>query len=222
MTNNSFDTDAADRDYSPRSEALVVSVGRRSHDQRLSTSLSAIYLTEEDGLLGSRGAGGLAFTDGSVSEGLTFSTSYQLTPFTRLSASYTESLSKADTSTDNLLTLKTGRLSSNAFAVGLSQQQLFSGSDELKFSVAQPLRIHGGIMNLTHDDYYDESGKMHSRNVDINLAPSGRQIDYQLQYAFSTAKHLDLSAFAYFANDYLHQKNQTDYGVGLRMKGQFR
>ena len=76
-------------------------------------------------------------------------------------------------------------------------------------------------MTLSHDDYYDETETMHSRSVDIDLKPTGRQIDYQLQYNFSPKKHLTLGAFAYYANDYLHQKTLTDHGMGVRMMGNF-
>ncbi|MBT3771145.1 MAG: hypothetical protein HOF85_14975, partial [Acidiferrobacteraceae bacterium] len=56
---------------------------------------------------------------------------------------------------------------------------------------------------------------------DIDLKPTGRQIDYQLQYSFSPKKNLTLGAFAYYANDYLHQKTLTDHGVGIRVMGEF-
>ena len=46
-----------------------------------------------------------------------------------------------------------------------------SDNDELKFSISQPLRVRGGSMSLSHDDYYDEFETVHSRNVDINLTP---------------------------------------------------
>ena len=223
LSNNTLDTesDAKDRDYAPKSDAVVVSLGRSSTDRRLSGSLSATYLMEEEGVLGTGGSGGLAFTDGSESQALTLNTHYQLTGSTRLSASYTQAFSEADTSADHLLTLKGAHLASDAFALGVSQHHLMSDNDELKFSISQPLRVRGGSMSLSHDDYYDEFETVHSRNVNIDLTPSGRQIDYQLQYRFSPKKNLSLSAFAYYANDYLHQAHQTAHGLGVRMNGRF-
>ena len=223
LTNNTLDTesDAKDRDYAPKSDAVVLSLGRKSADKRLSGSLSATYLMEEDGVLGTGGSGGLAFTEGSESQAVTLNTHYQLTGNTRLSASYTQAFSQADTSTDHLLTLNSSYLASDAFALGVSQRHLMRDHDELKFSISQPLRVNGGSMSLSHDDYYDEFETMHSRNVDIDLTPSGRQIDYQLQYRFSPKKNLSLSAFAYYANDYLHQAHLTDHGVGVRVNGRF-
>lgn len=221
LTNNTFDSDADERDFAPKSDAVVMALGRTSADKRLSGSLSATYLMEDQGVLGTGGAGGLGFTEGSESQAITLSTSYQLSGNTELSASYTESFSKGDTSTDNLLTLTSSHLVSNAFAIGVAQRHLISDTDELKFSIGQPLRVDGGSMTLSHDDYYDETETMHSRSVDIDLKPTGRQIDYQLQYNFSPKKHLTLGAFAYYANDYLHQQNLTAHGVGVRMMGSF-
>ena len=221
LTNNTFDSDADERDFAPKSDAVVMALGRTSADKRLSGSLSATYLMEDQGVLGTGGAGGLGFTEGSESQAITLSTSYQLSGNTELSASYTESFSKGDTSTDNLLTLTSSHLVSNAFAIGVAQRHLISDTDVLKFSIGQPLRVDGGSMSLSHDDYYDETETMHSRSVDIDLKPTGRQIDYQLQYNFSPKKHLTLGAFAYYANDYLHQQNLTDHGVGVRMMGSF-
>jgi hypothetical protein len=53
------------------------------------------------------------------------------------------------------------------------------------------------------------------------VAPQVWQIDYQLQYSFSPKKNPTLGAFAYYANDYLHQKTLTDHGVGARVMGRF-
>ena len=221
LTNNTFDSDADDRDFAPKSDAVVIALGRASADKTLSGSLSATYLMEDQGVLGTGGAGGLGFTEGSESQAITLSTSYQLSGNTEFSASYTEAFSKGDTSTDNLLTLTSSHLVSNAFALGVAQRHLISDTDELKFSIGQPLRVDGGSMSLVHDDYYDEAETMHSRRVDIDLSPTGRQIDYQLQYSFSPKKNLTLGAFAYYANDYLHQKTLTDHGVGVRLMGGF-
>jgi hypothetical protein len=221
LTNNTFDSEADERDFAPKSDAVVVALGRSSTDKRLSGSLSATYLMEDQGVLGTGGAGGLGFTEGSESQAITLSTSYQLSGNTEFSASYTEAFSKGDTSTDNLLTLTSSHLASNAFALGVAQRRLISDTDELKFSIGQPLRVDGGSMSLVHDDYYDEAEAMHSRSVDIDLSPTGRQIDYQLQYSFSPKKNLTLGAFAYYANDYLHQKTLTDHGVGVRVMGGF-
>ena len=76
-------------------------------------------------------------------------------------------------------------------------------------------------MTLTHDDYYDEDEVLHSRTVGIDLGQSGRQIDYQLQYTRPLTKNRNLGLFVYYAQDYLHQAHQDDYGIGIRLKGTY-
>ena len=77
-------------------------------------------------------------------------------------------------------------------------------------------------MTLTHDDYYDGDEVLHSRTVGIDLGSSSRQIDYQLQYTRPLSKNRKLGLFAYYAQDYLHQAHQYDYGLGIKINGSFR
>jgi len=222
LTNTSLDSEAEDRDYAPETDAMVISLGRVSDDTRLSTKVSVSYLTEDNGVLGTGGAGGLDFADGSNSQGVTLGSSYQLNRDSKVSASYTEAFSRSDASSDNLLSLNSARLTSSAFAVGLESKNVFDGADRLKLSVSQPLRVNGGSMSLMHDDYYDEEEVLHARSVDIDLKPTGRQIDYQLEYVFQPKPSgSTLGLFAYYADDYLHQAGLVDYGFGLRVHKSF-
>ncbi|MDB3946172.1 S8 family serine peptidase [Gammaproteobacteria bacterium] len=222
LTNTRVDSEAKDRDYAPKTDAMVISLGRVSDDTRLSTKVSVSYLTEDNGVLGTGGAGGLEFADGSNSQGVTLGSSYQLNRDSKVSASYTEAFSRSDASSDNLLSLNSARLTSCAFAVGLESKNVFDGADRLKFSVSQPLRVNGGSMSLMHDDYYDEDEVLHARSVDIDLKPTGRQIDYQLEYVFQPKPSgSTLGLFAYYADDYLHQASLVDYGFGLRVHKSF-
>ena len=221
LSNTRLDSNDEDRGYAPKANALVLSLGRISEDRKLSGHITATYLTEEDGVLGTGGVGGLHFTDGFDSNAMTVGTQYRMPSDYRLSASYTTAFSQGDTVSDGLLSLESNRLISTAFAVGLEKQKLATNNDHLKFSISQPLRVDSGSMTLTHDDYYDEDEVLHSRTVGIDLGSSGRQIDYQLQYTTPLTKNRDLGLFAYYAQDYLHQAHKDDYGIGIRLKGTF-
>ena len=80
---------------------------------------------------------------------------------------------------------------------------------------------------LTHcykqtETNYDEDEVLHARSVDIDLKPTGRQIDYQLEYVFQPKPSgSTLGLFAYYADDYLHQASFVDYGFGLRVHKSF-
>jgi len=221
LSNTRLDSNDEDRGYAPKANALVLSLGRISENRKLSGHITATYLTEEDGVLGTGGVGGLHFTDGFDSNAMTVGTQYRMPSDYRLSASYTTAFSQGDTVSDGLLSLESNRLISTAFAVGLEKQKLATNNDHLKFSISQPLRVDSGSMTLTHDDYYDEDGVLHSRTAGIDLGQSGRQIDYQLQYTRPLTKNRNLGLFVYYAQDYLHQAHQDDYGIGIRLKGTY-
>jgi len=222
LTNVGLTAEADDRNYAPKSNALMLSLGRVSHDKKLSGSISATYLVEEDGVLGTGGAGGLGFTDGSESQAITVGSSYQLNDNSKISAAYTGAFSRGDTTSGQLLSLDSPKLVSTALTMGLETKNILSNADRFHFSVSQPLRVNGGSMSLRYDEYYDENQILHSREVDIDLASSGRQIDYQLQYDFAPKQDaFTVGLFAYYADDYLHQADATDYGVGLKIQGNF-
>jgi len=221
LSNTRLDSNDEDRVYAPKANALVLSLDRTSEDRKLSGHITATYLTEEDGVLGTGGVGGLHFTDGFDSNAMTVGTQYRMPGNYSLSASYTTAFSRGDTVSDGLLSLESNRLISTAFAVGLEKQKLATNNDHLKFSISQPLRVDSGSMTLTHDDYYDEDEVLHSRTVGIDLGSSGRQIDYQLQYTTPLTKNRNLGLFVYYAQDYLHQAHQDDYGIGIRLKGTY-
>ena len=222
MTNVGFDDEAENRDYAPKTDALMFSLERVSDNKRFSTSVSFSYLREDDGILGTGGTGGLGFVDHTYSQGVTVGSSLKMTKNTKFSASYTEAFSSADTSTDSLLSLNSSNLSSSAFALGFQAEQILRPDDTLSFSISQPLRIGGGSMSLAHDDYYDEDETLHSRSVDIDLRPSGRQMDYQLEYVvLSRRDKLRMGLFAYYSDEYLHQEGSSDHGVGFRLTKAF-
>ena len=147
LTNSSLDSDAQDREYAPQTDALMISLGKVSKNEKLSGSVSVTYLLEDDGVLGTGGAGGLGFTDGSDSQAITLGTNYQLSNDSKISVSYTEAFSQGGIDSGKLLNLNSSRLSSSAFAVGLESGHLLSKTDRLRLSVSQPLRVNGGSMS---------------------------------------------------------------------------
>jgi len=221
LSNTTFTSAVEDRNYAPGADALVLSLKRTSQNRRLSGQITATYLTEEDGVLGTGGSGGLHFTDGFNSNAITLGTRYQVDADYSLSTSFTKAFSRGATVSDGLLSLESNELTSTAFALGLEKQRWITDTDQLKFSISQPLRVDGGHMTLTHGDFYDADGMLHNRKVDIDLGASGRQIDYQLQYSTSLKKNRDLGLFAYYAQDYLHRDNHHDYGIGVRLRGTY-
>ena len=98
----------------------------------------------------------------------------------------------------------------SSFDFGVYKEDLFSGSDSLGIEIFQPLRSEHASMAL-----YIPTGRTKDKNIlfealDIDLTPSGRQINTQLVYRFS---HEFLSFYGNlgFAKNQFHQnENKVD------------
>jgi hypothetical protein len=77
-----------------------------------------------------------------------------------------------------------GRLSTNAWAFDLSKTGAFGAGDTLAVRVMQPLRVGSGGFDLSVPSSYDyQSGSVGYESRQFSLAPSGREIDYELAYS---------------------------------------
>ncbi len=90
-----------------------------------------------------------------------------------------------------------GRLRTEAFAFDLSKAGMFAAGDKLAFRVMQPLRVGSGGFDLDMPVGYDYStGTARFQRRFFNLAPTGREIDYEVAYGLGLlGGRLDLNAF---------------------------
>jgi hypothetical protein len=92
-----------------------------------------------------------------------------------------------------------GRMSSNAFAVDVWRRRVFASGDRLAVRVMQPLRVRAGGYDVKLPisyDYSDLSVGYEQRR--FNLAPRGRELDFEAGYAadlLGGAGNLGLNAF---------------------------
>lgn len=76
-----------------------------------------------------------------------------------------------------------GRLSSNAFAIDLAKAGAFARTDRIALRIVQPLRVRFGGLNLNLPVGYDyASGTADYQDRFLNLAPTGRELNYELSY----------------------------------------
>ena len=76
-----------------------------------------------------------------------------------------------------------GRLSSNAFALDLMKAGALARSDRIGLRIMQPLRVRSGSFDIDLPVSYDyASGKVSYERRFLNLAPTGRELDYELSY----------------------------------------
>ena len=90
-----------------------------------------------------------------------------------------------------------GRLVTNAWSFDLSRTTVLGSGDLLALRISQPLRASHGALQLHLPTGYDfGTGQAHYQRQAMNLAPSGREIDYELSYGHRMfGGYLDLHAF---------------------------
>ncbi len=74
-------------------------------------------------------------------------------------------------------------LRSGAFAVGLIGQDVGRSGDRLALRVSQPLRVEAGRAQLRWVSGRGPGGQVEFEQADLNLKPSGRQIDLEVAYS---------------------------------------
>lgn len=173
--------------YSVHSVALDRSAGP------IALSLGASRLTEEETILGARFAS--LFTSGGSRTWLAdTSASAHLGGGWQAAAAYRRGWTSV-AGTGGLV--ESGRMASEAFSIDLSKDGLLAGSDRLALRIMQPLRIIRGGFEMTIPVGYDyASASATYGRAGFNLAPAGREIDYELAYGTGLfGGWLDLHAF---------------------------
>jgi subtilisin family serine protease len=156
----------------------AVSLDRRFGPALL--SLGTSRLAEDGTMLGSRF--GAAFTGGGASSTfLDSSLSYDLGGGWGAFGSYRRGWTRM-AGTGALV--DEGRLGTDAWAFDISKAGAFSGGDRLALRVMQPLRVQSGGFDLSVPTSYDyATGAVGYQAQRFSLAPSGREIDYELAYS---------------------------------------
>ncbi|WP_324748996.1 S8 family peptidase [Sphingomonas sp. LY54] len=77
-----------------------------------------------------------------------------------------------------------GRLSTDAWAFDVAKTNAFVRGDKLAFRVMQPLRVRSGGFDVTMPVSYDyDTGAVGYEQRFFNLAPTGREIDFEAAYS---------------------------------------
>jgi hypothetical protein len=110
-----------------------------------------------------------------------------------------------------------GRLRTEAFAFDLSGSGMFRAGDKLAFRVMQPLRVASGGFDLDMPVGYDYStGAARFERRFFNLAPTGREIDYEVAYGLGLfGGHFDFNAFLRTDPGHI-ETMKNDIGAAIR------
>ena len=165
-------------------------------DRRLGPAHLILGLTrmkEEQTVLGSRfstlflrGGSSSSFVDGAASADLGRGWS--------VSGSYRRGWTKVGGTGD---LADKGALRTEAFGFDVAKTSLFAGGDKLAFRITQPLRVTKGGFDLNVPIAYDyKTGETTFGQRFFNLAPTGREIDYEVAYGLGLfGGSLDFNAF---------------------------
>jgi hypothetical protein len=110
-----------------------------------------------------------------------------------------------------------GRLSTNAFAFDLTKAGAFAANDKVALRMMQPLRVRTGGLDVNLPVSYDyASGEVGYQQRFLNLAPTGRELDYELSYGLPLLGG-SMAANAFVRTDSGHVEwMEHDIGGALR------
>jgi hypothetical protein len=110
-----------------------------------------------------------------------------------------------------------GRLSTNAFAFDVAKTGAFTHNDKVAIRIMQPLRVRTGGLDIELPFSYDyASGQFGYQHRFFNLAPAGRELNYELSYGLRLLGG-DIAANAFVRTDPGHiESMKNDIGGALR------
>ncbi len=121
-----------------------------------------------------------------------------------LSASY--GFTNVNTNTDTLIN-KIGPIESSSFGINFTKKDILNNKDKFSFTISQPHRVELGSANISIPTGRDKSGNLYYTNKDISLSPSGRQLDYSLDYIYNFSNNQSIKTKASISTDYNHIKD---------------
>ena len=99
---------------------------------------------------------------------------------------------------------------SSSFGLGYLTSSVFQKDDQLTFTIDQPIRVESGNLNLEVPVYRTKKKNVLFNSLDINLSPSGREINSKLEYS-SSYKILNYGVALGYKSDPYHIKYMDDY-----------
>ena len=123
------------------------------------------------------------------------------------------SLGSTDMKVDGLGMLSDLRdVTSTSFAFEIARPFGALDSDSIHIGISQPLRVERGRASVSVPGLYETGGALQYNNADVDLAPSGRQIDLNLGYQAKLYDHINVGIQMALSQDYGHVKSDKVTG----------
>ncbi|RZI61349.1 MAG: hypothetical protein EOP94_00870, partial [Zymomonas sp.] len=150
----------------------------------LNVSASLTRLDEANALLGIRSLDTRDLADGSFTDGVTVSADAAIGSGFSLFGSVTGA--RTGTSREGMLRVSNGGLKATAFQVGVSKQRLLGRGDNLRLTIAQPLTVESGSIEMQMVKVIDrETGEIGIVNETFDITGPGRRYVAEAVYGGS-------------------------------------
>ena len=176
-------------------------------------SLTGGSLIEEDRALGLRGDGAFALGEGTTTWFGGVSAHLQVAEDMQIDASLFGGITRAAANDASLIQEIDG-IRSTSWRVGISRSNLWNSDDRVRLNVAQPLRAESGALHVNLPQYRLRDGAIISQNIGYNLAPSGRELDFEAGYQMPIGAATKVDFAAMYRRDAGHVAGSDD-AVGL-------
>jgi hypothetical protein len=115
---------------------------------------------------------------------------------------------------------------SETMAAGATVRGMFSGGDRLSATVSQPLRVAGGGLQLQLPTGIQVRApgdfSFTHETVDVSLAPTGRQLDFALEYGLPLSDSAEFSVGGVMSRQPGHVREAaTEYGAVASLRWSF-
>ena len=117
----------------------------------------------------------------------------------------------SNASNDKGMIKSISNLESSSFGLGYIAKSIFQENDKIIFTIDQPIRIESGELGLNVPIYRTREKEVLFNSLEVNLSPSGREINTRLEYS-SSFRNINLSFAVGYKTDPYHIKYMDDYG----------
>ena len=211
------------KDYFGYGRAWAASLGV-THQVGADAKIGVRYgaLRENSTLLGIQGSGAFNGLTGSSTNYLDISMEKQVSKRTALFGSFSQGKTGPGQGLEHTLVDSWKGFRSQAFSFGFETTSVWQSADSLTVTLASPLRISKGLVNIRVPVREISDGRVAYENHKVSVVPTGRERRIQLGYAANVAKNTSLSVGSYIR----YQPNNdatasTDFGAGMKLTLQF-
>jgi hypothetical protein len=157
--------------------------------EHASLGLQIGMINEEKTFLGSQTERAFALNENTATWFYNLSGNIPLPKKFNLYGSYNYGVSFPDAAAESLFS-NISEIQSYSFKVGINKSDSFTKGDKLDFVVSQPLMVSNGNANLNLPVGRDAAGNITRANHNVNLSPTGREIDLGAFYTLNFADNL--------------------------------